>query len=146
MERQDTDEMTDAECWQMLGTQQVGRLALSVAALPAILPVQYYVDGDQVAICLGHHDLDRRTVDEAVVAFSSDFLDFTTRSGWSVQVQGRAALPREPGVPTDCGSPTAGQIIHLAPITLRGYRISLCPFVAARDEIPPRGRSAEVDR
>jgi uncharacterized protein len=135
MERHESDEMTSSECWQMLTTRSVGRLALCVAALPAIMPVQYYVDGDEVAICLGHHELPRRSFNDAIVAFSSDFLDFSTRSGWSVQVQGRMTVPRQPGVPTDCGSPTAGQIVHLAPETLKGYRLSLCPFVSAHDHI-----------
>jgi uncharacterized protein len=118
----------------MLSTQSFGRLALSVAALPAIIPVQYYVDGEEVAICLGHHELPRRSFKDAIVAFSSDFLDFTTRSGWSVQLQGRMTVPPQPGAPTDCGSPTAGQIVRLAPEILKGYRLSLCPFVSARDD------------
>jgi nitroimidazol reductase NimA-like FMN-containing flavoprotein (pyridoxamine 5'-phosphate oxidase superfamily) len=96
MERYESDEMTSSECWQMLTTQSVGRLALCVAALPAIMPVQYYVDGDEVAICLGHDELPRRSFNDAIVAFSSDFLDFATRSGWSVQVQGRITVPRQP--------------------------------------------------
>ena len=93
MERHESDEMTSSECWQMLTTQSVGRLALCVAALPAIMSVQYYVDGDEVAICLGHHELPRRSFNDAIVAFSSDFLDFSTRSGWSVQLQGRITVP-----------------------------------------------------
>jgi hypothetical protein len=31
----------------------IGRLALSLRALPAILRVQYYLDGDEIAACLG---------------------------------------------------------------------------------------------
>ena len=40
-------------CWELLTTVSVGRLALSVRALPVILPVQYYLDGRRLAICLG---------------------------------------------------------------------------------------------
>ena len=31
----------------------VGRLALSVRALPVIVPVQYYLDGRRLAVCRG---------------------------------------------------------------------------------------------
>jgi hypothetical protein len=136
MERHESEQMTRDQCWEMLGTQSVGRLALCVAALPSIMPVQYSVDGDELAICLGHHELPNRSFDGAIVAFSSDFVDFTTRSGWNVQVQGRTAVPRELGLRTDCGSPTAGQIVYLAPVTLTGYRLSLCPFASLGDVIP----------
>jgi nitroimidazol reductase NimA-like FMN-containing flavoprotein (pyridoxamine 5'-phosphate oxidase superfamily) len=31
------------ECWGLLATASVGRIALSVRALPVILPVHYYL-------------------------------------------------------------------------------------------------------
>jgi nitroimidazol reductase NimA-like FMN-containing flavoprotein (pyridoxamine 5'-phosphate oxidase superfamily) len=33
--------LSERECWELLATASVGRLALSVRALPVILPVQY---------------------------------------------------------------------------------------------------------
>jgi hypothetical protein len=39
------DALSERECWELLATVSVGRLALSVRALPVILPVQYYLDG-----------------------------------------------------------------------------------------------------
>jgi hypothetical protein len=130
VERHESEEMDDAECWRMLGTQSVGRIALSIAALPAILPVQYYIDGNEIAVCLGHNKLPQRSIDGAVVAFSSDFIDLADRSGWSVQVLGQATVPRPAGVPTDCGSSSAGQIVHLKPVTLKGYQLTLCSFMS----------------
>jgi hypothetical protein len=51
--RQTTDDpITEAECWALLAGASVGRLALSLQALPAILPVQYYLDGERIALCL----------------------------------------------------------------------------------------------
>ena len=81
-------------CWELLATVSVGRLALSVRALPVILPVQYYLDGRRLAVCLGHHQLPDRALNEVIIAFAADAIDPVTRSGWSVQVQGRSVIPR----------------------------------------------------
>ena len=85
----------------MLATASVGRLALSVRALPLIVPVQYYLDGRRLALCLGHHELPERALDETVVAFAADSIDPVTRSGWSVQVQGRSVISRGLRIDTD---------------------------------------------
>jgi hypothetical protein len=36
------DALQRRECWELLATASVGRLALSVSALPLIVPVQFY--------------------------------------------------------------------------------------------------------
>jgi len=41
----------EPECWELLASTSVGRIALSIGALPAILPVQYYLDGQTLAVC-----------------------------------------------------------------------------------------------
>jgi hypothetical protein len=130
MELTDIDALSVSECWDLLGTQPMGRLVLSLSALPVILPVQYYVDGDELAICLGHYAIPERSVNDAVVAFGADAIDPNSRAGWAVQVQGTTRVPRPLGVPVDCGQPTAGQIVHLAPTTIEGQRVRLCPFMS----------------
>jgi nitroimidazol reductase NimA-like FMN-containing flavoprotein (pyridoxamine 5'-phosphate oxidase superfamily) len=47
------DVLSERECWGLLATASVGRLALSVRALPVIVPVQYYLDGRRLAVCRG---------------------------------------------------------------------------------------------
>lgn len=106
----------------------MGRVALSIHALPAILPVQYYLDGRKLAVCLGHRELPERSL-SAVVAFAADAIDPISRSGWSIQVQGRSLVPGSLRADTDCGRPTAGQIVQIEPETISGYRIHLCPFI-----------------
>jgi hypothetical protein len=129
MERADPDEMATSECWDRLKSTSLGRLGLSISALPAILPVQYYVEGDALAICLGHYTYVGRAVDNAVVAFAADAIDSTTGLGWTVQVQGRSRIRKDLGAPVDCGQPAAGQIMHVEPVTVSGHRVRLCPFV-----------------
>ena len=83
------EQIPSQRCWELLVTASVGRLALSVQALPVILPVQYYVRGHRLAVCLGHHSIPARSLNEAIIAFGADAIDPATRSGWSVQIQGR---------------------------------------------------------
>jgi uncharacterized protein len=126
------DELIPADrCWELLATTSVGRLALSVRALPMILPVQYHVDGRRLAVCLGHHRLPERALNEVIIAFAADAIDPVTRSGWSVQVQGRSVIPRRLGVDTACGRPAAGQIVQIEPGIVSGHHMHLCPFIEA---------------
>ena len=115
-------------CWELLGTASVGRLALSVRALPVIMPVQYYLSGQRLAVCLGHHQIPDRALDQTVVAFTADAIDPVARSGWVVQVQGRAALAG-PGFGTGCGYPAAAQVAEIMPAILTGYYVHMCPFI-----------------
>jgi hypothetical protein len=129
--RQITDEpITAAECWALLASASVGRLALSLQALPAILPVQYYLDGDKIALCLGHYQVPGQAVTNTVAAFVADAIDTTTSQGWAVQVLGKVAPPQWMNGPGDCGQHAGGQVIHLAPATIAGQRLHLCPFLS----------------
>ena len=116
-------------CWDLLAMASVGRLALSVQALPVILPVQYCVAGRRLVVCLGHHAIPDRALRGTIVAFSADAIDPGTRSGWSVQVQGRSSIPRQDGSGTACGEPTAGQVVEIDARTITGYYVHLCPFI-----------------
>ena len=118
----------EPQCWELLASASVGRIALSIHALPAILPVQYYPDGRTLAVCLGHRELPERSLN-AVVAFAADAIDPQTRSGWSVQVQGRSATPRQPQIDTACGWTAAGQIVQIKPEIITGHRMHLCPLI-----------------
>ncbi len=131
MERSDSDAILATECWELLRGQSLGRVALSLEALPAILPVQYYVDADVLKICLGFYDIPPASVTDTVVAFAADSLAAGTGGGWSVQVQGVVHPPRSIGVDTACGQPTAGQIVDLRPASITGHRVRICPFAAS---------------
>jgi uncharacterized protein len=127
---QDGTDIPTAECWDLLRSVPIGRVALSIHALPAIVPVQFSVDGNQLAICLGYHTIPDASVNNAVVAFAADAIDPTTRTGWTVHVQGNTIIPTPRGAPTDCGEPNPGPIMHLVPWTIVGHRIRLCPFTS----------------
>jgi uncharacterized protein len=70
----------EQECWELLASTAVGRVTLSIGALPAILPVQYHLNGHTLLVCLGHRELPERALN-TVVAFAADAIDPPTRSG-----------------------------------------------------------------
>ena len=122
--------LSEQECWELLATVSVGRLALSVRALPVIMPVQYYLDGRRLAMCLGHHALPERALDKTIIAFAADSIDPVTRSGWSIHVQGRSVIARGLLIDTDCGWPASvAQVVEIEPGRISGQRIHLCPFI-----------------
>jgi len=124
-------DLSQEECWELLAHTDLGRVALSIHALPTIFPVHYSVSGRTVAICLGDHDLPTSSVNDAIIAFAVDAIDNETRSGWLVQMQGRALLPTTLTEPR-CLRSNAGDIMHLNPGTVSGRRIDLCPPLPVR--------------
>jgi len=129
--------ITVSACWDLLRDGWFGRVALSVDALPAILPVEYRVDRDELAICLGQYRLSQRSLHNSVVAFATDAVDTTSHIGWTVQVQGRARRVEALDASTDCGRHEHGQIIYLAPQSVSGQFLQLCPFGTG---LPASGR------
>ncbi|MFN8052572.1 MAG: pyridoxamine 5'-phosphate oxidase family protein [Acidimicrobiales bacterium] len=134
MQLADSDDIPEAQCWDLLRSVSIGRLALSIAALPTILPVQYFVEGDELAICLGHHTISERAVNDAIVAFSADSILANT-TGWSVQAMGTSRMAGSRHERSDCGQPSGGQIVRLQPAVVSGQRVRLCPLAASA--LPP---------
>jgi hypothetical protein len=97
-------------------------------------------------VCLGHHGLPERALDETVIAFAADSIDPVTRSGWSVQVQGRSVIPRGLRIDTPCGWPSSpAQVVEIEPGKISGQRMHLCPFIdtllaRSHQATPPPGR------
>ncbi len=83
--------LSDDECIDLLRQVPVGRIAVTVDALPVILPVNFaVVDGAVVFRTLEGTKLAAATA-SAVVAFEVDSYKADGRTGWSVMVQGMAA-------------------------------------------------------
>jgi nitroimidazol reductase NimA-like FMN-containing flavoprotein (pyridoxamine 5'-phosphate oxidase superfamily) len=85
------EELSRTECLELLTSRSLGRLAISVDALPAILPVNYaLVDGSIVFRTSPGTKL-TAALQAAVVAFEIDEADEASTWGWSVLVVGTAA-------------------------------------------------------
>jgi len=88
------DEITRAECLELLDTVPFGRLFFIHNSLPAVRPVNHLIDGGAVVIRatagaaitqeVGYHGM--------VVAYEADALDSARQLGWSVVVTGTARL------------------------------------------------------
>jgi len=82
------EELTTAQCHELLGSQVLGRLAVVEGEHPLVVPVNYAMSGGVVVLRTGEPL--RRRVDHRNVAFQVDSVEPSTRSGWSVLVQGLA--------------------------------------------------------
>ena len=114
------------ECWRLLGLAGVGRVALSVDALPVVLPVRYVVDGPEVAMCLGEGPVPSRAAHEAIVALAVDELDPRSHVGWYVHAVGMARMVPGPDRPPDGTGDDAGLVVaRMTPTIVRGRRVRL---------------------
>ena len=120
----DTLETLDrAECLRLLETAPVGRIAVTIGALPVILPVNFAIVGDRIVIrTVPGTKLDAAT-SHAVVAFEADDHAPDGSWGWSVMVQGvctevvapaeRAALGASPLRPWAFSDATATRFVRI---------------------------------
>jgi nitroimidazol reductase NimA-like FMN-containing flavoprotein (pyridoxamine 5'-phosphate oxidase superfamily) len=131
------------ECLALLQNGGLGRVALSMGALPTILPVNYrLVDGFVVFRTGVGSKLDAATRG-AVIAFEVDACDPETQTGWSVVVTGvahdtpsndwaepilSAAIPR-------WAPEGSTRVLHLSTDIISGRRIP--PPVVRRAEPAP---------
>ena len=79
------------ESLNLLALEQVGRIGISIGALPAVLPVNFALDHGYIVIRTVRGSKLDAAVASSVVAFEVDHFDEDGRSGWSVMVQGRSA-------------------------------------------------------
>jgi nitroimidazol reductase NimA-like FMN-containing flavoprotein (pyridoxamine 5'-phosphate oxidase superfamily) len=84
-------ELSRARCFDLLATLAVGRVGVSVRALPVILPVGYAVAGERVVFRTAPGAKLDAAVHRSVVAFETDRYDPAGDWGWSVLVQGVAS-------------------------------------------------------
>jgi nitroimidazol reductase NimA-like FMN-containing flavoprotein (pyridoxamine 5'-phosphate oxidase superfamily) len=78
------------ECLSLLRRAKIGRIAVSVGALPAVLPVNFTVLGDDIVIRTNPGAKLDAALANNVVAFEADDVDPICQTGWSVLVQGIA--------------------------------------------------------
>ena len=90
IERTGLEVIDVTECWDLLATRSVGRLAVSVMNRPDIFPVNYrVVDGSLLLRTAAGMKLAAATLGTAI-AFEVDELDEETHHGWSIVIHGTA--------------------------------------------------------
>jgi hypothetical protein len=82
----------EADCLELLAGAQVGRVVVSMEAMPAAFPVNYVRIGREIYFRTAAGTKLAAAVNRTVVAFQVDMFDEAGESGWSVLVVGQARL------------------------------------------------------
>jgi nitroimidazol reductase NimA-like FMN-containing flavoprotein (pyridoxamine 5'-phosphate oxidase superfamily) len=90
VDRNGLEVLSREQCLHLLSTAVLGRLAVSTAALPTILPVNFCFDGQRILFRTGNGTKLHAATRNAVVAFEVDEIEPATQTGWSVVVTGVA--------------------------------------------------------
>jgi hypothetical protein len=80
------------ECLTLLGSVSFGRVGLSMAALPVVLPVNFRLVDEQIVFSTAPGSKLRAATDHAVIAFEADHVDPLEHTGWSVVATGLARV------------------------------------------------------
>jgi uncharacterized protein len=125
--------LDEPECARLLGEGRVGRVGVTIAGLPVILPVNYaFVDGS-IVFRTGEGSKLHAASGRAVIAFEVDSYDADCRAGWSVLAIGRSRVVDDPGERSELDerglTPFAGgardAYVRLEPEMLTGRRVAV---------------------
>jgi uncharacterized protein len=119
------------ECLRLLATATLGRVGVSLGALPVILPVNFRLVGDRIVFRTGIGTKLDAATDNAVVAFEADEIEPFSHTGWSVTVTGESrevtapdALMRIRAANLPRWAPTGdGRIVEVDTTVISGRRI-----------------------
>ncbi|MGC4934103.1 pyridoxamine 5'-phosphate oxidase family protein [Gordonia sp. DT30] len=85
-------ELSGEDAWALLGSAEVGRLAVSVGGQPDIFPLNYHAGDGRVVFRTGEGAKLSEIVVNEKVAFEADSYEDGAGTGWSVVVKGSARL------------------------------------------------------
>lgn len=123
--------LTEGQARELLATGEVGRIGITIGALPAIFPVSYrMIDGAIVFRTSAGSKLSA-AAEGAVVAFEVDDYQLADHTGWSVLAVGRAEVVNDLAMTFKVlgarVEPLAGgqrsSIVRIEPTFLSGRRI-----------------------
>jgi uncharacterized protein len=123
--------LTEEDCRELLESASVGRVGITIGALPAIFPVNYAVIDGCITFRTAPGSKLAAASEHAIVAFEVDDYHNTDRSGWSVLVVGRAEVVHDldltaKAVAADLEPWAAGKrtsIVRISPEFMSGRRI-----------------------
>ncbi|KAB2810815.1 pyridoxamine 5'-phosphate oxidase family protein [Pimelobacter simplex] len=84
----------EQECWDLLRSRPVGRIAWSGPHGVVVVPVNFAVDDGAVVLRTSPYSQLAREGTDREVGFEVDLVDVEAHSGWSVLVQGRCTRDR----------------------------------------------------
>jgi nitroimidazol reductase NimA-like FMN-containing flavoprotein (pyridoxamine 5'-phosphate oxidase superfamily) len=125
-------ELTKSECFELLASQHLGRVAVVDDRGPVALPVNFVFDRYMVVFRTEEGTKLDAASRSARVAFEVDGTDAATRTGWSVVVRGEAVEVTDPAelarlrrLPLYPWAPGAkSRYVRILPALVTGRRIS----------------------
>lgn len=84
------EQLSEKQCWELLRSAEVGRLAVIVEDHPEIFPVNYAVDQGTLLFRSAEGTKVTSALGDAPVAFEVDGYDTETNLVWSVVAKGHA--------------------------------------------------------
>ncbi len=142
------------ECIARLGRARIGRVAVTIDALPVVRTVQFALAEEAVVLRVHPESRLRKALSNAVVAFHADHYDETAGGGWSIVVQGIAEPIDDPGtldvlrsLPLDAWSdpPHADCFVRL-PVTLISGEEVVWSDLAGESVGKPKASPIAADR
>jgi nitroimidazol reductase NimA-like FMN-containing flavoprotein (pyridoxamine 5'-phosphate oxidase superfamily) len=137
--------LTEEQARGLLATAEVGRVGVTIGALPAIFPVNYRLIDGSIVFRTAPGSKMSAAAEGAVVAFEVDDYQLADRSGWSVLAVGRAEVIHDPAV--TCEVLAAGieplvdgrrtNVVRIEPIFVSGRRIVHDPPPSGTSTSPP---------
>jgi hypothetical protein len=131
-EKVTVEELSESECWALLRTTSVGRLAVWVEDHPDIFPLNYAVDHGTVVFRSSAGTKVSAALSDSPVALEADGYDAETAKVWSVVIRGNAEEVRGqdligtidlPLFPWQAGD--KGRFIRIVPTTTSGRRFPI---------------------
>jgi len=126
--------LDQAECFSLLSKVTLGRVAVTIGALPAIFPVNFCMVAGQVVFCSGEGTKLTAALSGTIVAFETDWA--TRGEVWSVQLVGASRVV-EPA--TDLAAAELAALRSLAPVPRR-YLVKITPERISGRRLPGRSR------
>lgn len=85
-------ELDEGECWTLLASRELGRIAWTGPHGPSLRPVNHAVSDGVLWLRTTAYSSLAQQIDDSPIAYEVDDLDDRTRAGWSVVVEGTAHL------------------------------------------------------
>lgn len=150
VDRNGLEVLSRGECLQLLGGATLGRIGITIQALPLILPVNFKLVGHAIVFRTGPGTKLDAATRGSVVAFEADEIEPFSHAGWSVVVTGVAQEVTSPGRIAELAlervprwAPAAGdQLVEVSTEVMSGRRIvpGLFNLVGRTTREPSPGR------
>ena len=122
-----TEIIAEQDCWDLLETQDIGRVALVISGQVEVFPVNFGLDGDGI-IFRTNAGRKMTWTSAREVTFEVDDIDGAARTGWSVVVHGEVrditrydGLERQRAVQSWTGSKDF--LVRIASRSITGRRL-----------------------